>query len=141
MKTLTLSTGSFDQVNTFTIAEVRYSRCKLMKDKEVAGDGILWVLQCAGCLKASYSDADRAEMARLNSGESTVRNGEVVLVDGKQYRVRVLGNYSDCAVLDPVSKPARKRTRTSEPLTLTESRDAADMDAYERDRARYYAGK
>jgi hypothetical protein len=42
-----------------------------------------------------------AERARLNA-EEPVRNGDVVEVEGKLYRVRVKGNYSDCAVLDPL---------------------------------------
>jgi hypothetical protein len=102
MKTLTLSTGSFDQDNTFHITKLKYSRCKLFKDYQKEGDGIYWVMLCSAMLKAEYTDKDREESARLSEPASAVDDGEVVLVDGKQFRVRVLGQYSDCAVLDPV---------------------------------------
>ena len=103
MKTLSVSTGNFDQVNTFTIAEIPYSKCSLQRDYQTEGDGILWVMLNAGVLKSKYSAADKAEMDRLNSGESTVHNREIVQVDGKQYKIRVLGKYSDCAILDQVN--------------------------------------
>lgn len=104
MKTLTVSTGSFDQVNTFSIAQVPYSTCSLHRDYQVAGDGILWVMQHAGCLKAVYSDADKAESARLQTPAGIVNDGEIVKVEGKKYKVRVLGKFSNCALLDPVVK-------------------------------------
>jgi hypothetical protein len=53
-------------------------------------------------LKAEYTDKDREESARLSEPASKVDDGEIVLVDGKQFKVRVLGSFSDCAVLDPV---------------------------------------
>jgi hypothetical protein len=106
MKTLTLSTGSFDQDNTFSISKLKYSRCKLFKDYKVEGDGIYWVMLCSAMLKAEYTDKDREESARLSEPASAVDDGEVVLVDGKQFKVRVLGQYSDCAILDPVARDA-----------------------------------
>ena len=102
MKTLNLSTGSFDQDNTFSISKLKYSRCKLFKDYQKEGDGIYWVMLCSAMLKAEYTDKDREEAERLNDPASIIDDGEIVLVDGKQFKVRVLGRYSDCAVLDPV---------------------------------------
>ena len=106
MKTLTLSTGSFDQDNTFSISKLKYSRCKLFKDYQKEGDGIYWVMLCSAMLKAEYTDKDREESARLSESANAVDDGEVVLVDGKEFKVRVLGQYSDCAVLDPVVRDA-----------------------------------
>jgi hypothetical protein len=76
-------------------------RCSLHRDYKEQGDGILWVLQSASVIAASYSEDELDERARLHS-ETPVKHGDHVLVDGKVYFVRVLGNYSDCAVLDEV---------------------------------------
>jgi hypothetical protein len=103
MKTLTLSTGSFDQVNTFTFEKFKYhNRCSLQKDFYKDGDGIYWAMQHGGMLKAQYSDEDRAESARLQTGDWTLSNDEIVLIDGKQYKTVFKGNYSDCAMFEPV---------------------------------------
>jgi hypothetical protein len=32
-----------------------------------------------------------------------VRHGDIVIIDGKQYAVRVIGDYSNCAVFDPLA--------------------------------------
>lgn len=111
MKTLKLSTGSFDQDNTFTVdvsqGSLRHGRrampitCTLQQHYETSGDGIYWFMQRAGCLKAQYTDKDRAERERLNAMEP-VRQGEVVLIDGQAYKVDVKGDFSDAAVLKPV---------------------------------------
>lgn len=102
MRTLTLSTGSFDQDNTFSISKLKYSRCKLFKDYKQDGDGIYWVMLCSAMLKAEYTDKDHEESARLSDPANAVDDGEIVTVDGKQFKIRVLGQYSDCAILDPV---------------------------------------
>ncbi|RPH72691.1 MAG: hypothetical protein EHM78_01970 [Myxococcaceae bacterium] len=108
MRTLTLSTGSFDQVNTFNVAHPRRAkdylpmRAALYRDYAKVGDGVYWAMQIAGCIKSSYSDADRAEIDRLNV-EPALTNGEVVLIDGHQYRTEIKGAYSDCAVFHPVA--------------------------------------
>jgi hypothetical protein len=73
----------------------------LHQDYEKEGDGIYWAMQRGACLKSVYTDADRAETARL-SREPVLLNGEIVLIDGKQYKTRILGNYSNCAIFDAV---------------------------------------
>jgi hypothetical protein len=104
IKTLNVSEGSFDQVNTFTISKFKYnSRCSLEKDYKTEGDGIYWVLKHGACLQAQYSDADLAEKARLQSPEAILEDGEIVLIDGNQYKLRWIGDYSDCAIFDPVT--------------------------------------
>ena len=101
MKTLTISTGSFDQDNTFTVKPLRYSKCKLFKDYKKEGDGIYWVMQCSAMLKAEYTAKDNEERDRLNSMEPLDKD-EVVLIDGNQYKFHYLGNYSDCGYFEPV---------------------------------------
>jgi hypothetical protein len=58
-------------------------------------------LQRGSCLKAEYSDKDIAERNRLNSS-TPIRHNDIVEIEGKQYRTRVLGDFSDCAIFDPV---------------------------------------
>lgn len=108
MKTLTLSTGSFDQENTFNIVytgirgDRRTKKCALHRDYQKAGDGIYWAMSKGAVLKDKYSDSDRAEAARLMSCKYDIEHGEVVVIDGCLYRARVLGNFSDAAIFDPV---------------------------------------
>jgi hypothetical protein len=106
MRTLTLSTGSFDQINTFGIHNPR-SRyglpiwCSLKQDYQTKGDGVFWALQSGTSMKSSYTEADDAETNRMKT-EDHIKNGEIVLIDGKQYRCRVLGDYSDAAIFDTI---------------------------------------
>ena len=103
MKTLTVSTGSFDQVNTFTFDKFKYhNKCSLQKDFYKDGDGIYWAMQHGAMLKSHYTEADSAESARLQSGDYTIADGEIVLIDGKQYKTVFKGDYSDCAMFEPV---------------------------------------
>lgn len=99
-RVLRLSTGTFDLEAKFKVAGVG-GDVALHRDYKVAGDGVYWGLQSGAILKAYYSDADRAHSARMN-GEVPVKNGEVVTIGGADYRARVLGNYSDCCIFDPV---------------------------------------
>jgi hypothetical protein len=106
METIKISTDNFDQENTFEIEFVTPRRTRRMKvslhrDYKVAGDGILWAMQSGSCLKAQYSDKDIAERDRLNAA-TPVRHGDIVQIEGKQYRTRVLGDYSDCAIFDTI---------------------------------------
>lgn len=103
MRTLTLTTGNFDRTNTFNLNVGRpgMRRCGLHQDYLKTGDGVLWIMQYAACIASSYTKEEVAERLRLNTSTPVV-NGEIVLVDGKTYKVRVLGDYSDAAILDPV---------------------------------------
>ena len=102
MRTLTLSTDTFDQVNTFTIQGPRRTiRACLHRDFEKQGDGIYWAMQKSGMLKSTYTEADKAETIRLSS-EPVIQDGEIVLINGEQYKIRVKGDYSDCAMFDKI---------------------------------------
>lgn len=100
MKVLTLATGNFDQINTFNVnvgADV--VKASLLRDYEKQGDGIYWALNSGSLLKSTYTPADDEEAARLARSEPLV-HGDLVLIEGERYTVRVKGRFSDCAVFD-----------------------------------------
>lgn len=102
MLTLNFPRDNFDQDNTFVFA---YPGVRGVERTATGylfnSDGAIYVMKQSACLKDSYTDADRAERARLDA-QAPLRTGDVVTVDGKQYRVRILGNYSDAGRLDPL---------------------------------------
>ena len=102
-RVLKLAVDNFDQVNTFNVqvTKTTVAKCSLKRDYDKRGDGIYWAMNPGTTLKSHYSEADRAEAARLTL-EFPVRNGEIVMIEGKEYRTRVLGAYSDCAIFDPL---------------------------------------
>ena len=106
MQTLNIIEDNFDQVNTFAIElqsrrGTKRAKCSVRKDYQVKGDGILWALQHGATLKSHYSAKDVAELDRLRNDEP-VRHGDTVSIEGKQYTVRVLGDFSNVAIFDPV---------------------------------------
>lgn len=102
MKTLILATDTFDQVNTFVVAVGNRTKwVSLRRDYDKVGDGIYWALSSGAVLKDKYTAADVAERDRLNA-ETPLQHGEIVLIDGEQYKTRVLGNYSNCAIFDKI---------------------------------------
>jgi hypothetical protein len=98
--TLSIVTDSFDSARNFTFEYTGSMGRKvsasgyLFEDK----DGQIFLMKNSASLKSHYSDADRAERERLNSMEP-VRDGDTVVVDGKQYQVKILGNFSDAGRL------------------------------------------
>lgn len=107
MQTLNLSTGFFDTVNTFVIVVKslrrpnRYLTASLHRDYQMEGDGVLWAMQRNACIKSCYSDAGRAEAERLST-MLPIGSGDIVMIEGKQYKVKVNGDYSDCAIFEPI---------------------------------------
>lgn len=105
MPTLNFPRDNFDQDNTFAFAYQgtwgidRIATGYLFKSAE---DGQIFIMKQSACLKDGYTDADRAERLRLDA-QIPLRTNDVVTVDGKNYRVRILGNYSDAGRLDPMS--------------------------------------
>ena len=82
-------------------AKYGYIEVSLYKDCVTEGDGILWGLKRSTCLSSTYSQKQVDHRERLNNLE-TVKDSEIVLIDGKQYKTRVLGDFSNCAIFDPV---------------------------------------
>ena len=103
MLTLNFPRDNFDQDNTFAFA---YEGARV--ERKAAGylfnsadTGVIYIMKKSACLKDSYTDTDLAEARRL-AAQAPLRTGDVVTVDGKQYLVRILGNYSDAGRLDPI---------------------------------------
>lgn len=102
-KTITASTGSFDQVNTFSVALPPIKRFGEMRQRGniscylfICEDG-LYALKNSVCLKSSYTAADTAERDRLAAMEP-LADGEVVEIDGKSYRFKLNGDFSDAGM-------------------------------------------
>lgn len=106
MRTLNLSTGTFDRLNSFGIelpgfGGPRTRAASLHMGAKHSNDGILWVMQHSACIAARYSADEIAEKERIYRGEPPVRNGDTVIVNGKKYLVQIVGDYSNCAYLCP----------------------------------------
>jgi len=102
-RTLTIHTDNFDTVNTFRVdvGKGKFpATCSLYCGYQKAEDGIYWALQHAACVAAHYSDDEIAEKKRLNE-ETPLQNGDTILIEGSPYTVRVLGDFSNCALFDP----------------------------------------
>jgi hypothetical protein len=106
MTTLNLSTGSFDQDNTFIIEVKGYSKMKRMNVSLLQGyqteeDGIYWGLQGAVCLQNEYSAKDLEETKRLNE-MTPIKHNDIVTINNEEYKVKVLGDFSDCAMFEKI---------------------------------------
>ena len=105
MQTLTISQDSFDTAARFTINLSRknglYSEASLHKDYKSTNDGVFWALQKSACLQSHYSVKDIAHRDHLRNMKPLEHN-DFVMIEGEQYKVRVLGNFSDCAIFDKV---------------------------------------
>ena len=105
MQTINEAQHTMDRDNVFTINLPRtrgiYSEASLYKGYKTFEDGIYWALQHSACLQGHYSEADIAHRDRLNSMKP-LENGDIVLINGEQYKTRILGNFSDCAIFDKV---------------------------------------
>ena len=77
------------------------TKASLYKGYEKEDDGIYWGLASGAMVKSSYTQADKDESKRLRE-EDPVENGDIVMIDGDEYKARVLGDYSNCVVFDPV---------------------------------------
>lgn len=102
MRTLIRQKDSFDSANTFEVLTTKGKvKASLHQDYDKVNDGIFWAMNSGTTLKDKYSEADRAEGARL-AQEEPLKHGDTVEIEGGVYRVKVLGAYSDCAIFEPV---------------------------------------
>lgn len=99
---LRLSESTFDETNNFTVnvGKPTPRTCSLHMDKEKRGDGILWIMQHGAMLKGSYTQVDRDNQKRLNE-MTPIQNGDIVQVGRNLYTVKITGDFSDCAILQP----------------------------------------
>ena len=103
-KTLTLATGNLDRINTFNVVvrgrlDTNTMKCQLRHNYQKSDDGIYWALSVGGVLQGIYDNGDIEERARLLQ-EEPVKNGDLVLINGKEYRAKVLGAYSDACIFE-----------------------------------------
>ena len=98
--TLTIAQDSFDNAADFTFEYKGYAgrTCTASGYLFQSNDGQIYLMKNSAVLKSHYSDEDRAERIRLNS-MNPVRDGDTVAVNGKQYKVKILGNFSDAGRL------------------------------------------
>lgn len=103
MQALNFPIDNFDQDNTFTFAYqgIRGQERTATGYLFDGGDEGIYIMKKSACLKAQYSDKDREESARLLA-MTPLRTGDIVELNGQQYRVSILGNYSDAGRLKPV---------------------------------------
>ena len=101
MTTLNLSTGSFDQDNTFIIEVKGFSKIKRMRASLFCSKGNYYALQHAACLKNEYTAQDKAETDRLNT-MAAVKHNDIVVINGGSYKVKVNGDFSDCAIFEKI---------------------------------------
>lgn len=103
--TLNFPADNFDQDNTFTFAyqgfrgQERTATGYLFDSKE---EGTIYIMKQSACMKDVYTAKDNEEAARLNA-MTPIRTGDIVEVGGKNYQVKILGNYSDAGRLIPVA--------------------------------------
>ena len=104
MKTLVVTgDAAFEDVNVFTIESLRQgSVCTLHKDYNKPGDGIMWAMLHSGVISDSKEYNDCASNRRAVAASNLIKQGEIVMIEGAQYKIRLLGRYSDCAIFDPV---------------------------------------
>lgn len=100
MTTLNFKNDTFHRGVSFRVAIAgrrgeRTITCYLFNSED---EGKIYVMQEAACLKSHYSAADHAEFDRL-AAMTPVRDGDVVEVEGQQYTVKILGDYSDAGYL------------------------------------------
>ena len=111
-KELNFTADAFDTTNTFPFEYVgargktRTGTAYLFTETSPHTDGRIYIMQRPACMKDQYSEADRAEAARLQDPANVVRDGDIVSVQGREYTVRILGNYSDAGFLVPFSAEA-----------------------------------
>ena len=109
MKTLVQRTDSFDKEHTFGIeyknwrGDLDVKGVYLMQGYQKDDDGIYWAMSKTVCVSSHYSEAERAEIDRIYNNEP-VRDGEIVLINGEQYKTRVLGDYSNTAIFDKLEE-------------------------------------
>ena len=84
-------------------SRVRTLKCVMRLGYQAKDDGIFWALQKSICIQSSYTDEEIAERQRLRL-EEPVRDGDIVRINGGLYKTRILGDYTDAAIFDPIAE-------------------------------------
>lgn len=76
----------------------RRKTCYLIFD-----EGKYWVMQRPSMLRDTYTEAELSELGRLRDMQA-LTDGDKITVDGREYTLKVQGDYSDLGYLVPVTK-------------------------------------
>jgi hypothetical protein len=104
MITLNIPTDNFDRAAGFAFEYMDYKKQPQRAEGYLfysAQEDTMYLMKRAVSIQSSYTDAERAHTHRIYCGDAVVRNGDSVMVDGKAYTVKILGNYSDAGRLIP----------------------------------------
>ena len=100
IKKLVLREHGDNGMNDFRVEGVR-GNVSLWKDYNKEGDGIYWGMQGAGILKKHYTEQD--ELYRLMMNKYVpLKKDEIVIINDEIYKIKILGNYSDCCIFEKV---------------------------------------
>lgn len=98
MKELILSEQFDNGVNDFRCEGI-LGNVSLMKDYKEINDGIFWGLQNSSCIKSHYTQEDKNHIEKMKN-EIPLKSGEKVLINKEIYIIKIIGNYSDCAIFE-----------------------------------------
>ena len=101
MQTLRQSKGFRDLDAKFTFEITRYNGSKSSRDGYIFKDdreGKVYIMQSSAVLQSSYTNEEITSRDRLNA-MTPIKTGDVVLFEGEQYKVQILGDYSDAGRL------------------------------------------
>lgn len=102
LRELKISEGTFDYASLFRVKGAS-GNVSLEQGYNKEDDGILWGMQRATIMKASYSEEERKTRERLRR-EKPLYDGEIVLIEGKKYKARLKGNYTTAAIFDELTE-------------------------------------
>lgn len=98
-KTLEVSRSVTDYERKFRIEGVQ-GDISLKKDKIKEGDGLFWGLKSGTMVQAHYS-ADQIQHKENMKSVVPIKDGEKVIIEGKMYKTKINGNYSDAVEFEP----------------------------------------
>lgn len=104
MITLHIPADNFDRAAGFAFEYMDYKKQPQRAEGYLfysEQDCTMYLMKRTVCIQSSYTDAERAHTDRIYRGDAVVRNGDSVMVDGKPFTVKILGNYSDAGRLIP----------------------------------------
>jgi len=83
-------------------ASKNYGRARVVTAEIMQYDGQVCIINPGAMLKATYTDAEVEAHKRLLASEP-IEDGEIIAINGRTYRVTVLGDFSDVCDLAEVA--------------------------------------
>lgn len=102
IKRLNEQTQTFDRAVMFKVEGV-ISACSLHKYYDEQGNAVFWAMQSGAMIKSHYTEEDIKHSERMRNLEP-INNGEIVIIEGRKYKTVIKGNYSDCAIFEPIEE-------------------------------------